>query len=144
MAFGRLTPQLSVSPQIGRAEIEAAAAQGVRTLICNRPDGEEAGQPDTADIRRWAAEAGIATFIHQPVLAPQIGATDAETFAAHLAAHPGPVLAYCRSGTRSALLWALSEAARGADPAGLLQTAASAGIDLSAALPRLEAAAQQR
>ncbi len=140
MSFGQLSSQLLVSPQIGRAEIEAAAAQGVRAIICNRPDGEEPGQPEVAQIRQWAAEAGIATVIHQPVQAPQIGVADAQTFAAHVAAQSGPVLAYCRTGTRSAMLWAINEAAHGAEPAQLLQTAAAAGIDLTPALPRLEAA----
>lgn len=140
MSFGQLSPKLFVSPQVGRAEIEAAAAQGIRTLICNRPEGEEPGQPSTEQLRQWAAEAGIEHFIHQPVVAPQIQLNDAKTFAEAVAQSHSPVLAFCRTGTRSSILWALAEAAAGADPQQLLQTAAAAGIDLSTALPRLEAA----
>lgn len=139
MSFGQLSPKLFVSPQVGRAEIEAAAAQGIRTIICNRPEGEEPGQPATEQLRRWAAEAGIEHFVHQPVVAPQIQLNDARTFADTVAQSSTPVLAFCRTGTRSSILWAMAEAADGADPQQLLQTAAAAGIDLAAALPRLQA-----
>ena len=123
--FPALAPGLFVSPQISRQDILAAAAAGVQTIICNRPDGEEPGQPGFEQIRHWAAEAGIRHVIHQPMLMPQIDVAAAAQFAKHLADHPAPALAYCRS------------AARGADPRQLLQTAAAAGIDLTAALPRL-------
>ena len=118
----------------------AAAAAGVQTIICNRPDGEEPGQPSFEQIRHWAAEAGIRHVIHQPMLMPQIDAAAAAQFAQHLADHPAPALAYCRSGTRSSFLWAMGQAAQGADPRQLVQTAAAAGIDLTAALPRLQEA----
>ena len=135
--FPALAPGLFVSPQISRQDILAAAAAGVQTIICNRPDGEEPGQPSFEQIRHWAAEAGIRHVIHQPMLMPQIDAAAAAQFAQHLADHPAPALAYCRSGTRSSFLWAMEQAAQGADPRQLLQTAAAAGIDLTAALPRL-------
>ena len=132
--FPTLAPGLFVSPQISRQDILAAAAAGVQTIICNRPDGE---QPSFEQIRHWAAEAGIRHVIHQPMLMPQIDAAAAAQFAQHLADHPAPALAYCRSGTRSSFLWAMGQAAQGADPRQLVQTAAAAGIDLTAALPRL-------
>ena len=135
--FPALAPGLFVSPQISRQDILAAAAAGVQTIICNRPDGEEPGQPSFEQIRHWAAEAGIRHVIHQPMLMPQIDAAAAAQFAQHLADHPAPALAYCRSGTRSSFLWAMEQAAQGADPRQLVQTAAAAGIDLTAALPRL-------
>ncbi|OAM29327.1 MULTISPECIES: TIGR01244 family sulfur transferase [Eikenella] len=135
--FPQLADGLLVSPQISRQDILAAAAAGIQTIICNRPDGEEPGQPSFEQIRHWAAEAGIRHVIHQPMLMPQIDTAAARTFAEHLASHPAPALAYCRSGTRSSLLWAMGQAARGATPQQLVQTAAAAGIDLTAALPRL-------
>ena len=141
--FPALAPGLFVSPQISRQDILAAAAAGVQTIICNRPDGEEPGQPSFEQIRHWAAEAGIRHVIHQPMLMPQIDAAAAAQFAQHLADHPAPALAYCRSGTRSSFLWAMGQAARGADPRQLVQTAAAAGIDLTAALPRLLEAQEQ-
>ena len=112
----------------------------MQTIICNRPDGEEPGQPSFEQIRHWAAEAGIQHVIHQPMLMPQIDAAAAAQFAKHLADNPAPALAYCRSGTRSSFLWAMGQAAKGADPRQLVQTAAAAGIDLTAALPRLQEA----
>ena len=138
--FPALAPGLFVSPQISRQDILAAAAAGVQTIICNRPDGEEPGQPSFEQIRHWAAEAGIRHVIHQPMLMPQIDAAAAAQFAQHLADHPAPALAYCRSGTRSSFLWAMGQAAQGVDPRQLVQTAAAAGIDLTAALPRLQEA----
>ena len=74
------------------------------------------------------------------MLMPQIDAAAAAQFAQHLADHPAPALAYCRSGTRSSFLWAMGQAAQGSDPRQLVQTAAAAGIDLTAALPRLQEA----
>ena len=141
--FPTLAPGLFVSPQISRQDILAAATAGVQTIICNRPDGEEPGQPSFEQIRHWAAEAGIRHVIHQPMLMPQIDVAAAAQFAKHLADHPAPALAYCRSGTRSSFWWAMGQAAQGADPRQLLQTAAAAGIDLTAALPRLLEAQEQ-
>lgn len=135
--FPLLAPGLFVSPQISRQNILDAAEAGVQTIICNRPDGEEPGQPSFEQIRHWANEAGIKHLVHQPMLMPQIDTAAAETFARHLTEHPAPALAYCRSGTRSSLLWAMGQAAHGADPGQLVQTAAAAGIDLTPALPRL-------
>ena len=132
--FPALAPGLFVSPQISRQDIITAAAAGVQTIICKRPDGEEPGQPSFEQIRHWAAEAGIRHVIYQPMLMPQIDAADAAQFAQHLADHPAPALAYCRSGTRSSFLWAMGQAAQGADPRQLVQTAAAAGIDPPKAL----------
>ena len=138
--FPTLAPDLFVSPQISRQDILAAAAAGVQTIICNRPDGEEPGQPSFDQIRHWAAEAGIRHVIHQPMLMPQIDAAAAAQFAKHLADNPAPALAYCRSGTRSSFSRREGEAGDAPDPRQLVQTAAAAGIDLTAALPRLQEA----
>ena len=137
--FPTLAPGLFVSPQISRQDILAAAAAGVQTIICNRPDGEEPGQPSFEQIRHWAAEAGIQHVIHQPMLMPQIDAAAAAQFAQHLADHPAPALAYCRSGTRSTLMWALNQAKLGVETNSLIKAAELVGIDLSGARERIEA-----
>lgn len=137
----RLHNQLYISPQVRAEDLVTAARLGIGTLICNRPDGEEAGQPDFAQVRAWAEEAGIRHCIYQPVSAPAINTADAETFAAQLAAANGPVLAYCRTGTRSSLLWALHAAANGTGIADILACTTAAGIDLSPHTARLQAAA---
>lgn len=126
----------SAAPQLALADMQAAADQGYVMVICNRPDGESPGQPDAAQMRAAAEAAGL-VFHHLP-LSPAIGITPelvAGTRAA-LAEAQGPVLAYCRSGTRSTNLWALAQA--GERPvAEILQAGAQAGYDLSGLAPLL-------
>jgi uncharacterized protein (TIGR01244 family) len=124
-----LTPDFAVAPQIDASDIPAIAAQGVKTIVCNRPDGEEWGQPANADLRAAAEAAGL-DFVEIPVT--HAGFSHAQIEALGAVIDQGqPVLAFCRSGTRSTFLWALTRAARGDDPQALAQTAAQAGYDLS-------------
>lgn len=118
-----------VAGQIRPEDVLGLAAAGIGTIVNNRPDGEEAGQPAAAEIEAAARAAGLG-YRHIPVsgaLAPD----RVEAMAAVLEQAEGKVLAFCRSGTRSAFLWALAEASRGADPAVLVEQAAAAGYDLS-------------
>jgi sulfide:quinone oxidoreductase len=134
----RISPELAVSPQISPADVGVAAAQGFRSIVCNRPEGEGDGQPSTTAIRA-AAEAHGMGFADIPVASGKVTDADARAFAQALAELPGPVLAYCRTGTRSVTLWALAKAPRLS--ADAIQAAAQeAGYDLSALRPRLEAA----
>lgn len=94
-----LTPEFSVSPQITVEDVAVLKAQGFRAILCNRPDGEDAGQTPAAAIRDEAARLGLA-FAHVPVLSGGIEPGDVVAFRETLAGLPGPVLAYCRSGTR--------------------------------------------
>ncbi len=129
MDLKRLTPTLSVAPQIAPDDLPAAAAAGFTTLICNRPDGEQPGQPDHETMARAAQAAGL-RFVFLPVVTGQLNEAQGRAFGEALAQAEGPVLAYCRSGTRSTQLWALSQA--GKRPwAEVLQAAAAAGYDLS-------------
>ena len=132
-----LTDTLSVSPQLSPDDIDAAAATGFRTIINNRPDGEEPGQPRSADLAARAAAAGIA-YAHIPVVSGQIAGDDIAAFGAVLSAAKGKVLAFCRTGTRSTTLWALGQASqRTADE--IVGIAATAGYDLAGLRPRLSA-----
>jgi len=133
--FRRVTDQLSVSPQITVADVEAAAAQGFRTIVNNRPDGEEPTQPSSRDIEAAAAAAGLA-YVHLPVRGgptpEQVEATERLFEAAE-----GPVLAFCRSGTRSIVTWALAQAQADAYPRDeLVELGREAGYDLAGLLPR--------
>ncbi|QXF13943.1 MULTISPECIES: bifunctional protein tyrosine phosphatase family protein/NAD(P)/FAD-dependent oxidoreductase [Sphingopyxis] len=101
MNIKALTPALSVSPQVHPADMAEIVASGLRSIICNRPDGEETGQPAAAEIAAAAKAHGL-DFAHEPVVSGQVGAGDAAAMARALAALPAPVLAYCRSGARSA------------------------------------------
>lgn len=138
MDIRRLTPELWVSPQITPEDVGEAATQGARAVICNRPDGESADQPAAALIRAAAEAQGMA-FFEIPVVPGAVGEADVAAFRAAMAAAQGPALAYCRTGTRSAALWALAEAPH-LPAETILKAAAEAGYDLSALRPRLEAA----
>ena len=135
--LAELAPGISVAGGLGNTDIEALAEQGVRTIINNRPDGEDPGQLPAADAAHIAAAHGI-TYHHIPITAASLSRADVDAFAAALASAPAPVVAHCRSGTRSALLWALVRLREGASPGELIATAARYGIDI-AALPMLAA-----
>ena len=98
-----MTEGIHTGPQISAAEVADLARAGIRAIICNRPDGEEAGQPPFAEIAAAARAAGIVAH-HQPIVPGAMGARDVADFAAALDALPRPLLAYCRSGARSAAL----------------------------------------
>jgi sulfide:quinone oxidoreductase len=136
MKIAKLTPFLSVSPQITEADLGALAAQGFRAVINNRPDGEAEDQPESAVLAAAAGRVGL-EYRHVPVVSGKITDDDVAAFAEALDEVKGPVLAFCRTGTRSTTLWALAEA-RHLDPAAILATAADAGYDLAAFKPRLE------
>jgi uncharacterized protein (TIGR01244 family) len=129
-AFRHVTDQLSVSPQITPADVDAAAEQGFKTIINNRPDGEDPTQPSGHEIEAAAANAGLA-YYHIPVRG---GPTpeQVETTQKVLDTAPGPVLAYCRSGTRSIVTWSLAQALSGAHSREeLIGLGRAAGYDLS-------------
>lgn len=123
-----LSPSISVSPQIRPDELPALASMGFRSIICNRPDDEEIGQPDWEDIAKAAVAVGM-DVRDVPVRPGSISDDDVDRFRSALAALPAPVLAFCRSGARSASLWALAKS--GSMPAeDILSAAAAAGYDL--------------
>ena len=128
-----LRPGLSVAGRLDGPDIEALARAGVRTIINNRPDGEDQGQLPAAEARRIAETQGL-VYHHIPITAATLSRADVDAFAATLREAPPPIVAHCRSGTRSALLWALARMREGADPFSLVAQAASHGIDI-ASLP---------
>ena len=132
-----LAPGLSVAGRLDRADIDALARAGVRTIVNNRPDGEDPGQLPAAEAKQLAAAHGIA-YHHIPITAATLGRGDVDAFAATLRDAAQPVVAHCRSGTRSALLWALTRMRDGADPLALISEAARHGIDI-AGLPAVAA-----
>jgi len=131
------TSGLSVAGRLDRAEIDALAGAGVRTIVNNRPDGEDPGQLPAAEARRIAEAHGIA-YHHIPITAATMSRADVDAFAAVLRGAPAPVVAHCRSGTRSALLWALTRMQEGANALSLVAEAARHGIDI-ASLPAVAA-----
>jgi len=135
--LAELASGLSVAGRLDRGDIEALAAAGVKTIVNNRPDGEDPGQVPAAEARRVAAAHGM-SYHHIPIRMASLSRADVDAFAAVLATAPGPLVAHCRSGTRSALLWALARLRDGDNPADLVAAAARYGIDI-AALPAIAA-----
>lgn len=131
---------LSVAPQISPADVTDLARDGFRMIINNRPDDEEMDQPAGSAIERVAETLGIA-YVAIPITHAGFSHPQLDAMAAALADATGPVLAYCRSGTRSCNLWALAMAKTGADPDELERKAAAAGYDLSGIRPTLDALA---
>lgn len=136
MQIHPLIDQISVSAQIQPDDLAALAAAGYRSVINNRPDGEAPDQPDGATLAAAAQREGLA-YRHVPVLPGQFDAGTVAAMAQALAQLPRPVLAFCRTGTRSTTVWAL-QAAGQADADTLLRVAADAGYDLRALAPRLQ------
>jgi uncharacterized protein (TIGR01244 family) len=130
----RLDEMTLVAPrQIGVDDIPALAARGIRLIVNNRPDGEEPGQPASAEIEAAARAAGLG-YRHIPIAG---GFPAAQVEAMAEALEDGPVLAFCRTGTRSTYLWALARSSLGADAESLVRQAAEAGYDLSPLAPYL-------
>ena len=128
--FSKLSDGIWVAPQIGLPEVAHAASQGISLIINNRPEGESADQTPGAEIAAAAKAVGIA-YVAIPVSHAGFSEPQVAAMSAALAGASGPVLAYCRSGTRSTLLWALAQASGGAKPDELALTAARAGYDIS-------------
>lgn len=109
MQLKRLNSELAVTPQIEPSDIETLEALGYRSIIGNRPDGEAPDQPDWASVRAAATARGMEA-VHIPVVASQISDADIEKFRITVEQLPKPIAAFCRTGTRSTLLWALVNA----------------------------------
>lgn len=140
MDIRALTPALAVSPQINPEDCAAIAAAGYKTLINNRPCGE-IPPSHRADVMAQAAkDAGLA-YIVEPLHHHAMTLETAHRQRDAIAAAKGPVLAYCASGTRCTMVWALGEA--GSRPTQeIIETAAQHGYDLSMMRHQIETLAQ--
>lgn len=129
MTARRLTADISVAPQLTTDDVAAVAAEGFKSIICNRPDGESYDQTAYADIEAAAKAAGLPVR-NIPITPGRMTPAEVDAFRAALSELPKPILAYCRTGTRSTMLWSLSQA--GQRPAEeILSIAAAAGYDVS-------------
>ncbi|WP_416067469.1 TIGR01244 family sulfur transferase [Rhizobium sp. ZK1] len=135
MDIRKVDDSISVAPQMKLEDVHELARLGFKSIISNRPDGEEDGQPN-ADMVCMAAEGAGLEFRHIPVVASSIGDRSVALFGEAMKDLPKPILAFCRSGTRAATLWALSQAPEIGGDAALKATKA-AGYDLSKLRPRL-------
>ena len=108
MRLARLSAGFFVAGQIRVADLEAIVGHGIRSIVNNRPDGEDFGQPPSAEIAAAAAELGLG-YAHVPVNSGWITQQDVEDFNRACAALEAPILLFCRSGTRCMALWQLSD-----------------------------------
>lgn len=129
MKIKQLTEDFAVADQLTGDDVDVLAAAGYQTIICNRPDGEAAGQPLRAEVEAVAQEHGMG-FRYIPVVSGQVTMNDIAEFSAALDEVDAPVLAYCRSGTRSIQLWGLARGLKGMDPDEIVRIGADAGYDL--------------
>lgn len=141
MDIREITPDYFVAPQIDPADLVQIAASGIKTVICNRPDMEIPPSHHACVMQEAAQAAGLEFHIlpltHQ-TMTPEVIAQHME-----LAAQNTPVLAYCASGTRCTVAWALGKAAQGDDLDEILGSARDAGYALDGLRPTLQAAAKQ-
>ena len=129
MELKRINEHVSVSPQISPEDVAAIKAAGFVAIVNNRPDGEAPDQPPSAVIEKAAHEAGLA-YHYIPLGREGVSPQMVEETKSVLEGSAGPVFCYCRSGTRSTTLWALSQAGR--QPAtDIISAAANAGYDVS-------------
>ena len=122
-----LDDKVLVSGQIRPDEVAVLRTRGVTLIVNNRPDGEEPGQPLSAEIEEAAAAAGI-DYRSVPIIRG-IGPADADAMRDAISSSPGKVLAFCRSGTRSALAWALAMNDEGMAREEIERRLISAGFD---------------
>lgn len=128
--FRQITDTVYASPQIDTTSIAEAKALGVVRIINNRPEGESDDQTPGATIEAAARKAGM-DYVAIPVTHAGFSQGQVDAMQEALEGAEGPVLAYCRSGTRSTLLWALARAKAGDNPAAIASKAAGAGYDVS-------------
>lgn len=130
-----LTGELSVAAQLHVQDLDAVREAGFKSIVCNRPDGEGADQPNFEEIERAARQHGL----HSRYLPAESGkVTDEQgaAFGALLAELPKPVLAFCRTGMRSTTMWALSQAGQMPLPQ-IIERSSKAGFDLKGVVRRI-------
>ncbi|WP_445943378.1 TIGR01244 family sulfur transferase [Roseicyclus sp.] len=142
MDLRQITDSYSVAPQLAPTDMAALADAGFTTVICNRPDGENPGPLQAASMQAAAEAAGL-HFVFNPVIGGQMTMDNVEEQRDAIDAADGPVIAYCASGNRSTLVWALGQA--GDLPTDEIITRGEAwGYQLAWLRPQLEALAAQR
>lgn len=135
----QLDDKTFVTGQISPEDLPELAASGIRIIVNNRPDGEAPGdQPSASALEAAAIAHGIA-FANLPFTAPRLTPDYAAKFAELLKKTDGPILAFCRTGNRSTMLWAAANLSLGAPLAAVLEKAGRAGYDLRPAAAFLQA-----
>lgn len=137
MKYTKIDEKLAVAPQISIDDVAQIAALGYGLIVCNRPDGEDVGQPEFSQIKSTANAAGLQA-IYQPITPPTLTVEAAKQFGAQVAASDTPVFAYCRTGTRCVTLWAINKCEAGADIDELSSFCENLGYGVSGALSAIK------
>ncbi|WP_339856420.1 TIGR01244 family sulfur transferase [uncultured Nisaea sp.] len=138
MDFKKIDENYAAKGQVFPQEMSEIADLGFKTVINNRPDGEEMGQPVGDDLKAAAEAAGL-SYVSIPISLPTLTPELVAEHHAAMEAAGGPVFAFCRSGTRSTILWALTQVCfHGKSIAEVTSVAAREGYDLSGVEPLLE------
>lgn len=143
MAIEKIADYLYVSKQLDERIAKRAAQYEIKTVICNRPDNEEEGQPSFEAVKEWLNKYGIENVIYMPVVMNDIDDNTLEEFKQAVAKSPAPILAYCRTGTRSSMMWALNQVKRGVEVNSVIKAAELANINLEPLREKLEAEYQK-
>ena len=129
--FNAIDETITVCGQLSEHDMEAVVARGFTLLINNRPDGEADDQPSSEEVASWAARHGI-DYHHLPVTSRQMALHDVAAFGGIYGLAEGPTLAFCRSGMRSAILWAMTMATVGGlEREEIVSRAQTAGYDIT-------------
>lgn len=140
--FRKLSESMLASPQIGVDEVAKAAKSGVKLIINNRPDGESPDDPQGAEIEAAARAAGL-DYLAIPIGHSGFSLPQVDAMVSAIEGADGPILAYCRSGTRSTFLWSLAQAKMGKAPDSIATAAMEAGYDISPVRPTLDMLASE-
>lgn len=135
MEMKRINADITVSPQITKDDIAAIKEAGFKSIVCNRPDGEAGDQPNFEEIEIAAKAAGLEVR-YQPIISGKVSDQDANDFGTNMDALPKPIFAYCRTGTRCATLWSLSQAGT-LNLAEILSATKAAGYDMGGVVRRI-------
>ena len=143
LSLQALDERVAVCGQLAPADMKDVAAAGYVAVVNNRPDREALfGQPRTADLEKAAQEAGL-VFLDLPFSGPNVRPEQVRAFRDLLAKRDGKVLAFCKSGMRSALLWGVASMVSGRPLEEVLDAARKAGQNLAAAGDAMTALAAQ-
>lgn len=135
--FRKLSDAMLASPQIAVADVAAAKEAGVTLIVNNRPDGEDPAAAQGDAIEEEAAAQGL-NYVAIPIGHSGFSEPQIDQMIAALEQAEGTVLGYCRSGTRSTLLWALAQAKQGEQPERIAAAAMAAGYDVSPIRPMMD------
>jgi uncharacterized protein (TIGR01244 family) len=142
MDLRQIADGYAVAPQLEPGDMAKLAENGVKTVICNRPDAENPAPLQAAAMQQAAEAAGL-EFVFNPVVGGMLTENNVDEQADAIAGSDGPVVAYCASGNRSTVVWALGVA--GDMPVDdIIARATENGYNLTGLRPQLEALAAQR